>query len=140
MKSKPEEKRVLYAKQINYCVYLLKNKKGRGNHPEVSCKKGVLRNFTNFTGKHLRQSFFFNKDAGLRPKDCNFIKKETLALVFSCEFSQFSKNTFLHRTPLVAASEKEYYANLNAIDNVIFWKTELNQHCQRKVASEIEFT
>ena len=30
-------------------------------------KKGVLRNFTKFTGKHLCQSLFFNKVAGLRP-------------------------------------------------------------------------
>ena len=29
-------------------------------------KKGVLRNFTKFTGKHLRQSLLFNKVAGLR--------------------------------------------------------------------------
>ena len=29
-------------------------------------KKGVLRNFTTFTGKHLRQSLFFNKLTGLR--------------------------------------------------------------------------
>ena len=32
------------------------------------------------------------------------IKKGTLAQVFSCEFCKVSKNTFLHRTPLVAAS------------------------------------
>ena len=40
----------------------------------------------------------------------NFIKKETLAQVFSCEFCKISKNTFFHRTPLVAASVlcKEY--------------------------------
>ena len=31
--------------------------------------------------------------------------KETLAQVFSCEFCKISKNTFFHRTPLVAASE-----------------------------------
>ena len=36
---------------------------------------------------------------------CNFIKKETLAQVFSCEFCEISKNTFLHKTPIVAASE-----------------------------------
>ena len=30
------------------------------------CKKGVLRNFTKLTGKHLCQSFFFDKVAGLR--------------------------------------------------------------------------
>ena len=38
-------------------------------------------------------------------KSCNFIKKETLAQVFSCEFFEVSKNTFSYRTPLVAASE-----------------------------------
>ena len=68
-------------------------KKGRSSHQSCFIKKGVLRNFTKFTGKHLCQSLFFNKVAGLncRPKACNFIKKETLAQVFSCEFS---KNTF----------------------------------------------
>ena len=34
--------------------------------PEVFYKKGVLRNFTKFTGKQLCQSLFFNKVAGLR--------------------------------------------------------------------------
>ena len=32
---------------------------------EVFCKKSVLKNFTKFTGKHLRWSLFFNKVAGL---------------------------------------------------------------------------
>ena len=36
--------------------------------PEVFCKKGVFRNFIKFTGKHLCQSLFFNKIAGLRPQ------------------------------------------------------------------------
>ena len=31
----------------------------RSSRPEVFCKKGVLRNFTKFTGKHLCQSLFF---------------------------------------------------------------------------------
>ena len=35
---------------------------------------------------------------------CNFIKKEILAQVFSCEFCQISKNTFFHRKPLMVAS------------------------------------
>ena len=39
-----------------------------------------------------------------RPEASNFIKKETLAQVFSCEFCKISKNTFSHRTPPVAAS------------------------------------
>ena len=33
-----------------------------------SIKKGVFRNFTKFTGKHLCQNPFFNKVAGLRQK------------------------------------------------------------------------
>ena len=36
-------------------------------------------------------------------KVCNFIKKETLTQVFSCEFCEISKNIFSYRTPLVAA-------------------------------------
>ena len=35
---------------------------------------------------------------------CSFIKKEPLAQLFSCEFSESSKNTFSYRTPPVAAS------------------------------------
>ena len=76
----------------------------RSSRPEVFCKKGVLRNFAKFTGKHLCQSLLFNKVAGLRPQACNFIKKETLAQVLSCEFHKISKNTFSYRTPPVAAS------------------------------------
>ena len=34
---------------------------------EVFCKKCVLRNFVKPTGKHLSQSLFFNKVAGLNP-------------------------------------------------------------------------
>ena len=60
----------------------------RSGRPEVFCKKGVLTNFVKFTGKYL----------------CNFIKKETLAQVFSCEFCEISMNTFSYRKPPVAAS------------------------------------
>ena len=67
--------------------------------PEVFCKKGVLRNFVKFTGKHLRQS--------LRLQPCNFIKKEALAQVFSCEFYEISKNTVFYRTPLGDCFYKE---------------------------------
>ena len=35
---------------------------------------------------------------------CAFIKKETLAQLFSCEFFEISKNTFSYRTFPVAAS------------------------------------
>ena len=38
----------------------------RSSHQRCSMKKGVLRNFAKFTEKHLCQSLFFNKVAGLR--------------------------------------------------------------------------
>ena len=38
----------------------------RSSHHRCSVKKGVLRNFAKFAGKHLCQSLFFNKVAGLR--------------------------------------------------------------------------
>ena len=73
----------------------------RSSCPEVFCKEIVLRNFTKFTGKHLCHSLFL---ISCWPQACNFIKKENLAWVCSCEFCEMSRNTFLHRTPLVAAS------------------------------------
>ena len=65
----------------------------RSSRPDVFYKKGALRNFAKFAGKYLCQSLFFNKVADL--KACNFIKKENLAQVFSCEFSKFLRTPFL---------------------------------------------
>ena len=39
-----------------------------GGRPKVFRRKGVLRNFAKFTGKHLCHNLFFNKIAGLRPR------------------------------------------------------------------------
>ena len=47
--------------------------------PEVLCKKSVLKNFTNFTGKHLYLSFF-NRFAGLRP--ATLLKRDSNTGVF----------------------------------------------------------
>ena len=75
----------------------------RSSRPEVLCKKGVLRNFTKFTGKHLCQSLFFNKVATLRP--ATLLKKRLWHRCFPVNFVKFLRTPFLHRTPLVAASE-----------------------------------
>ena len=64
--------------------------------PKVFVKiKCVLKNFAKFTGEHLCQSLFFNKDAGAA---CYFIKKQTVTKVFSCKF--FLKEHLFYRTPL----------------------------------------
>ena len=62
--------------------------------PEVFFEKRCSKKFRKIHGKHLCQNLFFNKVAGLKPEACNFIKKETLAQAFSCEFCKISKNTF----------------------------------------------
>ena len=48
--------------------------------PKVFWRKSVLRNFAKFTGKHLYQSFFFNKVPGLRT--ATLLKKRSVTGVF----------------------------------------------------------
>ena len=54
--------------------------------PEVFYKKGVLKNFAKSTGKHLPQSFFFNKVADLRP--ATLFKKRLWQKYFPMNFSK----------------------------------------------------
>ena len=75
----------------------------RSSRLEVFCKKAVLKNFAKFTGKHVCQSLFFNKVAA---QACNFIIKEILALVFSCESCKIFKNIYFHKTSPVDPSER----------------------------------
>ena len=65
-----------------------------------------------------------------RPQTCNFIKKETLAQVLSCEFCEISKNTFSYRTPLVAASEESIYLKY---PQVWLWEMSCNHRLCRGV-------
>ena len=46
-----------------------------------------------------------NTHESIWPEACNFIKKETLKQVFSCDFCEIFKNTFWYRIPLVATSD-----------------------------------
>ena len=58
---------------------------------------GVLKILAKFTEKQLCQSFRFNKTGPeflYLKRFSGTIKKETLALVFSCEFCENFKNTF----------------------------------------------
>ena len=74
--------------------------KVRSSHPELFCKKVVFRNFAKFS----KVSFLIKLQA--QPQACNFITKETLAQVFSCEFCEISRNNFSYKTPPVATSQK----------------------------------
>ena len=92
----------------------------RSIHSEVFFKKDVNKNSAKFRGKHLCQSLFFNKVATI---GLNFIKKETLVQVFSCEFCEIFKNTYFYRRPPVAAS---YMNNLINSKGLNLFKTLLS--------------
>ena len=55
-------------------------------------KKGVLKNFIKFTGKHLCQNLFFNKVAGLRP--ATLIKKRLWHRCFPVDLMKFPRTPF----------------------------------------------
>ena len=60
------------------------------------CKKGVLRIFTKFTGKHLCQRLFSNKIAGLRT--ATLLKKSFWHKCFPVNFVKFLRKIFLQNT------------------------------------------
>ena len=81
----------------------------RSSRPEVFCKKGGLRNFTKFTGKHLCQSLSFNKVADTNltflfwqfNHTLGLIKREQKRLWYRCfpvNFVKFLRRPFLTGT------------------------------------------
>ena len=70
----------------------------KSSHRSCSMKKGVPKNFAKFTGKHLCQSLYFNKVAGL-----------------SLNFAKFLRTTFYRITPVaVFAWQHDFHENENA--------------------------
>ena len=65
----------------------------RSSPPEKFCKKGVLRNFTKVTGKHLCQNLFFNNVAG--PRNATLLKKRLWHRCFPVNFAKFLRTRFL---------------------------------------------
>ena len=67
-----------------------------------SVKRGVLRNFAKFPEKHMCQSLFFNKVAGLRP--ATLLKRDSTGAF--CKFCNIFKNTYVieHLRQLILAS------------------------------------
>ena len=62
---------------------------------------------------------------------CNFIKKETLARVFSCEFCQIFKNIFSLRTlPLATSVNQAFIKNIweNQVLKLFLWALEAKHH------------
>ena len=70
-------------------------KKVQKQPPDVFCKKSVVKNFANFTGKHPCWSHFLNKVPGLQP--ASFLKKDSSAFQHKCFPVKSAK---LLRTPI----------------------------------------
>ena len=73
----------------------------RSSHQMCSVKKSVLRNFEKFTGKHLCQSIFFNKVAGLSPRlsPATLLKKRLWHRCFPVNFAKFLRTPFYRILP-----------------------------------------
>ena len=80
--------------------HFIQKQSGKICSPRGVLEKDVLKNFVKFIEKHLCQSLFCDKVAGLRPAT---LLKETLVQLFSCGFFEISKNTFSYRTSPVTA-------------------------------------
>ena len=61
----------------------------RSSYQRCSVRKGILRNFAKFTGKHLCQSLFFNKVAGPRTP---FSQSTSVQLLLGIEENDSGRN------------------------------------------------
>ena len=68
----------------------------RSSHRRCSIKRGILRNFAKFIGKHPCPSLFFNKVGGLRP--ATLWKKRLGHRRFPMNFAKFLRTPFLLNT------------------------------------------
>ena len=62
-------------------------------------KKGVLKYFAKFTGKHLFQSFFFTEVAGLKP--ATLLKKRLSQRCFPMSFEKILRTTLFKMARVV---------------------------------------
>ena len=76
----------------------------RSSHRKLYIKIGVLKNFAKFTGKHLCQSIFFNKVAGLNP--ATLLKKSLCHWCFPANFEKFLRPLFLQNGRLLVQFHK----------------------------------
>ena len=78
-----------------------------------------LKNFANFTGKHLSWNLFFNKVAG--QKACNFIKNRLQHRCFHVHFAKLLRATLLQSTS--SACFCSYIVRVKTFSNPSILKT-----------------
>ena len=85
----------------------------RSSRPEVFCKKGALRNFTKFTGKHPCQSLFFNKEI--------FNINQRYFVLFDILYLFSSKQTYINMTVIANPRLSAYSRFLTKFTNLTSW-------------------
>ena len=107
--------------QTNFLVPFLQKQPA-----EVFSKKSVFRNFPKLIGKHLCES-------QVQAQAWNFIKKETQAQVFSCEFCEISKHAFFTEYVWATASKQNCFLQIIAKTNLwviyIYFTVHLHTIC-----------
>ena len=81
-------------------------------------KKSVLKNFANFTGKHLCWSLFL---INLQDLDLQLYWKETLTQVFSSEISEIFKYTYFKEHLRVNVFTNIKMERINCFNNIFHW-------------------
>ena len=80
----------------------------RSSHWRCSVRKGVLKTFAKFTGKHLCQNLFLNRVTGLRP--ATLLKRDSGAGAF-LRFCEISMNIFFteHLRATASAFKMQFF-------------------------------
>ena len=99
----------------------------RSSRLEVFCRKGILRNFAKFTGKHLYQSLFVNKVVGC----ATLLKKKLLQWCFSINFAKFLRTSCLteHLLWLILYNKLQSTTNVTVVtvnDNLHNYRWSIN--------------
>ena len=79
---------------LSYVIYLQNKIQDQGKALHIYC---------NYNNLHHKVSNSWSVPL-IKKIAWNFVKKETLAQEFSCEFCEIFKNTYFYRTPWVATS------------------------------------
>ena len=97
-----EKPAVLYLKTQIFDKLQLKYSSSR---PDVFFKKGVLRNFARFIGKHLCQSLFFNNVVDLKKgvRLATLLKKRLWHRCFPVNFAKFLYISFTEHAKATAS-------------------------------------
>ena len=93
----------LILRQYAFPILLTKE----SSHLRCSVKKGVP--------EIIRITYGYSDDFRGHRSTCNFVKKETLAQVFSCEFCEISKNTFFTEYLRTTASIKMNFTEVTEL-------------------------